>query len=710
MLNSTKVFLDEGISKAIDFSIIREFLSHTSDKRNIVTEFVRSCTEEIDNNEDAFNKISRIEDEGLLKRVLIREYAVWGNKNAGKTRSQELVNESKLFLDFIYNIASRDFDEYTQLVFKKGSLKVAVLLVAKRETYETKGVTPYLRRIREGFANGINTFYLLARNDKIEILEKVYGELVGKGFFNLINGPAVYKDNNGRDTICYCIEIDANADLAKSYQELSHAVEEEKEIELTINNVYRDELLCDYNGISIKIPREEITRNPDLRLSCYYTKGMSIIGIPLRNEKDYYVCSVLNTQSNPQILFNHNYEIGHNVLVVVQNVDDEVIDFIVKGTDQQCVGYRREMTYSRFSFLHELYPVGTEIELQIKEIDYIQNRLVLTNINLLDPWKDLKFKEGDNVSCTVYNKKDNFIETELEQGIYGILPFSEMTWFNSEIQEKKKIQRGSTICARILKINNSDKIVILSQKDIESPYKKYFNTLNEDKNVSVYIESESSYGIQGVLDNRYDVFIPKSETYIGSNHHRYRINTKMDVHIKSVDNNGRSLIGTFKPFIKHPLEEFKRRFEEGQVLLNLRPIRFYEKHSYFQINYGKGKHIEALLQNFDVSGSCFVSNPEKIFSNNNSCPLMIKQINMERNVVLLSLKDLTKRNKERASSLKYGEVKSGFVIGNKRKNYIVILEGLWVEVEVKSTKIYNLGDKIEVMLESIGQYIDANNM
>ena len=76
-----------------------------------------------------------------------------------------------LKLDFIYDIASRGYDELTPLQLQKNNVKIAVLLVAKTETYREKGSRPYLRRIREGFTSGINTFYLLARGEKINILK-----------------------------------------------------------------------------------------------------------------------------------------------------------------------------------------------------------------------------------------------------------------------------------------------------------------------------------------------------------------------------------------------------------------------------------------------------------------------------------------------------------------------------------------------------------
>lgn len=406
LLLNSKPYLDRGIIKAIDFAVIREFLRKTPQKNYIVTQYINTCNEDIDRYEDAFNKVSKVEDEGLFTRVLLREYAIWGNKLVGRVRNSNLVDESRNFLTFVYNIASRDFDELTPLAFNSVTLKVAVLLVARLETYSEQGVKPYLRRIREGFAHGINTFYLLARNEKIEILERVYSELISTGNYNLLNGPEVYKDFLGRDNICYCIEVKSDADMAKSYADINNSIKEESSIECSITSVYTDNIIGDYNGVQIIINRKEITDNVQLRLKSYYTPGMTLEVIPLRiidGGKVY--ASVLNTSSNPNLLFNSNFSVGARVLCVVQAADDQFITLLVKDTNQRCIAYRRNLTYSRFAFLHELFPIGYEADFYIKEIDYINNCLELKYGDLINPWENIGFHVDDEISSLLVNGK-----------------------------------------------------------------------------------------------------------------------------------------------------------------------------------------------------------------------------------------------------------------------------------------------------------------
>ena len=713
LLLNSKPFLDIGIRKAIDFAVIRKFLSRTPQKNYIVTQYIDSCTEDIVHYGEAFSKVIKVEDEGLLTRVLLREYAIWGNRLIGKTRNDDLIIESRLFLDYIYNIASRDFDELTPLVFNKKTLKVAILLVAKYDTYAEKGIEPYVRRIREGFANGINSFYLLARNDKIAILERVYGEIISTGNYNLLNGPKEYKDNSGRSSICYCIEVKADADLAQAYTQIKECIDDEKPLEVTVVDVFKDKICCTYNGISLIVSRENITNSPDLRLKSYFYNGMAIEVVPINiGDGGVVNASVLQTKSNPQNLFNNKYEVGSQITAIVQSTEDDFITLLVKNSNQECVAYRRNITNSRFAFLHNLYPVGSEFEFIIKNINYIYNQLELKAVTLTDPWQDLQYKTGNDVEFEIFNIKETCAETELSDGAFAILPYSELTWFENEIASiKATIKRGKKLKGYIKRIDKEQKLIILSLRDKVSPYIKFFNSLPDDKITRVKIEGNNAYGVLGLVESKYHVFIPTSETYIGNSNYPYKLGKEYDIKLKEVDRCGLSFIGTFKPFIANPLQFVKDQFTEGQVLSKLHLVRVSDSGVYFQLK-GKRRNqlAEVLLLNAEVSDSCFVRDLGKLFEAGYSCPMVIKTIDLDRNIVLLSIKELTVQNKDRLLSLNYGKIYSGRILGRKFGKYYVLLDNIWIEVPVESSNDYQTGDLINVMKISSTSFIDEKEL
>ena len=119
---------------------------------------------------------------------------------------------------------------------------------------------------------------------------------------------------------------------------------------------------------------------------------------------------------------------------------------------------------------------------------------------------------------------------------------------------------------------------------------------------------------------------------------------------------------------------------------------------------------EALLLNSEVSDSCFIKDTEKIFGATFTCPLVVKAINLDRNIIYLSLKDLTAQNANRVDTLSYGKVYFGKILGIKNGGYFILLENVWIEIYIKSSKFYAVGDCLEVMKVSSTEFMDASEV
>ena len=83
--------------------------------------------------------------------------------------------------------------------------------------------------------------------------------MIQTGNYNLLNGPKVYKDSQGRENICYCIEVNSEGDMAKTYSLINEAMEGNHALEGVITAVYKNGLSCLINNVEVKIPRDKIT-------------------------------------------------------------------------------------------------------------------------------------------------------------------------------------------------------------------------------------------------------------------------------------------------------------------------------------------------------------------------------------------------------------------------------------------------------------------
>lgn len=704
LLPSARNFLETSVRKAIDYTVIHKFI-HNNPSHNVAsTEFVAENLDDINQYQDIFNKVTVVDGEGMLNRMLLREYSLWGSKIVTHLPSPEYAKESTDFLNFLYDLLSREPEEMTPLQFVGRYIKVGVLLVAKIETYTDHGLYPYLRRIREGFASGIHTFYLLARNDKIGILEHVYTELVATGNFVLQNGPKVFKDAKLRDSICYCIEVDEQGSIAKDYKAMSDFIAKGQQIEVIVERVWQNELKCLYNLIPVTIPIEEITTTPGIRLNNYYAEGMSVMAIPLDFVSQGRVkASVLNTNSNPQKLINLNYTVGSFVTAVVQNADDMFIDLLVKDTSQKAVAYRRNLTYSRHQFLHHLFPVGSEHEFKIIGADFIRNKLVLQLKELVDPWLNQNYKPGNKVRFTIFREDDGCFVTELDAGIDAILPFSNLTWIQDEVEAlKKQYKRNQTIDGYVKSVEPENRVIILTLRSKKSPYDEYFNSLaSNNYETQVFLEYTNGYGIIGKADGKYRIFIPFSETHVDECIFPFQLQKKCTVTIKGVAPDFMSLIGTLKPYIETPLQKYAKQHQMGDVIKVNKAVTVTDRHAVYRIQVPGNEKIKATLFIGEISNHCRISSLREVLEPLQLQSAVIKDFDFERNKAEISLKKILYENlKQKRNSLNYDTTYNGVIVGQKNGYYYLIIRDLYIEGMMQMTTLYQPGTKVTVSLAS----------
>lgn len=709
LLPSARNFLSTPVRKAIFFTVIHKFIKNSPSHNVASTAFVSENLDDITQYQDAFNKVTVVDEEGMLTRMLLREYSLWGSRIVTHLPTQEYAKEASDFLAFLYDLLSRDSEELTPLQFIGNDIKVGVLLVAKPETYYEHGLSPYLRRIREGFASGIRTFYLLARNDKIAILEQVYSELVATGNFVLQNGPKVFKDAKQRDSICYCIEVDAQGSIAKDYKAMSEFIEKGQQIEIVIEKVWQNELKCLYNLIPVTIPVEEISANPSIRLFYYYTEGMTIRAIPIGYESQGKVkASLLNTESNPQKLIDLNYAVGSIVTGIVQEADDMFITLLVKDSSQRAVAYRRNLTYSKHLFLHQLFPIGSEHFFKIVGADYIHNKLELQLKGLVDPWQNQNYKPGNRVRFTIYREDEGCFVTELEPGIDAILPFSNLTWMMDEIEaEKRKYKRNQTVDGFIKTVDPDNRVVILTLRSKKSPYEDYFLSLAKSNNeTNVALEYSNGYGLVGKAEGKYRVFIPLNETHVDDCSFPFQLGETYPVKIKDIATDQLSLIGTFKPYIETPLQRFANKHSVGDIVNVKDLVTISDKHAVYIIHSFDNESIKATLFIGEVSNYCRLNSLREILASLNLHSFVLKEYDFIRNKAEISLKQFLSINlKQKRDALDYKTTYNGVVIGQKEGYYYLIILDLYIEGIMPVTKIYTPGTSLTISLAANNRYL-----
>lgn len=692
-----KPYLSLPLRKSIDFSITRKILLQIDkNQRNVISHFIEEFSSDILPHKEKYSQIEELDNAGFLTRILIREFDYFGNKLSGLIPKDENYAESDAFLNFLYDIATREHDEYTQLQFINKTIKVGVLLVAKPETYLAYGLEAYLRRIRLGLARGIKTFYLLAREDKVEILENVATELLATGNFTLINKPKEFDDKYGRSVICYCLRIDKESSMAKAYDDINESIETKNSVKGVITKVRTDEIKVNVNGVEGFVRKANLSSVYINETHKYFTESMHIELVPLEILKDGLVeFTLVGTKSDPYNIVSSNFEIGKKVKGIVKYCDDDFIKLDL-GNSIEGISFRSDLTFSKYIFLHEKYRIGTEHEFIIKDISVERNSIHLTASDLHDPWNKFIGLRNKPVDMIVYKKNHKVFVGELDEGIEAILPYTELTWFDNEADSvKSTIKVGQTLICFVKETIKDKRIVYVSLcNPKQNPYVQFLD-VNRNKIVECFLTEQNTFGISGIIENKYKLFIPNGEQSRGYLKHNYKLNDKNQVEIIDVNNRLNSIVGSFKPLISYPLQDFANKFSEGQILKSLKRKNSFEEGATFEIK-DNNKTYEAILFRGEISNICFIESCKNIFKDIDGFPLVIKRIDLEKDKIFLSLKDILILNKKRTTEMKYSDSYQSVILGKVKSDYVVLLKGIWVEGILETPNIYRPGDIVNV--------------
>jgi hypothetical protein len=198
---------------AVEYAITKRILRRSD--RRALDYFLTSLWEPAMQTEpglrEACMEIETIEKKGYLTRVLLAEYLELGRRLFGEFPTEAVRQETREFVHHLAQLARREVDdESVDLDFKRGELRVGVVLVGNREKALTEGAAPYVKACLFDIKAGYNSIYVLARGARCPLVEEVVGRLRGNGRV-LDSDIARYQleiDGHLVDAVCARIVID----------------------------------------------------------------------------------------------------------------------------------------------------------------------------------------------------------------------------------------------------------------------------------------------------------------------------------------------------------------------------------------------------------------------------------------------------------------------------------------------------------------------
>jgi len=174
-----------------------------------------------------------------------------------------------------------------------------------------------------------------------------------------------------------------------------------------------------------------------------------------------------------------------------------------------------DMSWGRLSHPSEMLQVGQDIEVLIRDIDMVKERVSLgykqkTN----NPWNevDAKYPIGSRVSGTVVNIMPYGAFIELERGVEGLVHVTEMSWTKRITKPTEVVSQGETIEAVVLDIDKENKKISLGLRQLDrNPWEMLLEKHPVGSKVKGKVRNMTSYGAFVEIEDDIDGMIHVSD-------------------------------------------------------------------------------------------------------------------------------------------------------------------------------------------------------
>lgn len=174
-------YLDTSLQKGCLYKAALEIFAQNRDSGAYRYFLENEVTPELLSNPDLkydLEVLDSLDTVGYFTRIFLCEVRHIGEKLVGNIATPAIQQELREFSRFLQAIATKGRNEDVPLSFNGAKIKVALVLVAKRQVILFRGITPYVNRIMRLVRDGYDSIYIAGWGDEFAgQIEGIKGEL-----------------------------------------------------------------------------------------------------------------------------------------------------------------------------------------------------------------------------------------------------------------------------------------------------------------------------------------------------------------------------------------------------------------------------------------------------------------------------------------------------------------------------------------------------
>ncbi len=232
-----------------------------------------------------------------------------------------------------------------------------------------------------------------------------------------------------------------------------------------------------------------------------------------------------------------------------------------------------EISWARINHPGDVLSQGQEVTTKILNIDGEEKVTLSLKAVTPDPWDSVKekYQPGTQIRGKVASLMDFGVFVELEPGIEGLVHVSEITWTKRFRHPKEIVDAASVVDAVVLDVNQENRRISLSLKQIEpSPWQIFKNENPPNSVLKGKIRNVTDRGIfVEVAENIVGLVRPDNISWAGrvNPEESYKKGDEIDVVVLNVDEKNERVGLGVKQLTGDPWEDAQQKFKQGDSVV-----------------------------------------------------------------------------------------------------------------------------------------------
>jgi len=571
-----------------------------------------------------YERLIPTDKRGLFFNLFLPELHHFGDLIMNHPPTNTYKAEVVGFINWFHELATREFDDRTNLKYATQSFKIGVILVAKLETWDKYGPSAYTKWGMKYAMDDYNSVYVLAvgrdRREKATIVSDILIQQMG---FEQMNKNTLIKcyDENSQEfhITCYALKPNRATLTYNAWENLKSNSKNNELVAAIIDFIDREKLIVSVYGLRFEIPKEELSESevgdPTKLFKLDNELLLRIIEIDPINQRVKFTNK--GTETDPKSLIEATINKTDPTKLIIKFIrkDENGIPFGIAARDSNerinVFIHRRGLSFIRFYEIEEHFKPGDEIDALIEEYDSARGTFNAIIANLEDPWETesiTSIGSGSRIAAFVKQIDERKIVAEYEPGVECIIPSKEISWNDSECVTSK-VELGEEIILTVLAVNNIRRTISCSIKRTEISQELSYFSSNRLQVTNTKIEKiEDRLGIFVELPmHSLKGFIHVSEVTWGNAYplsQNYSVGENIYALISSYNDDRNNILLSIKRMYQHDYERFKQEYHVGNTIQG---EVIYTRTTFSMIKiYGINYDAYAYIRFNNVSNICFL--------------------------------------------------------------------------------------------------------